>query len=287
MKKKHCILINKSDFGLNSVFSLIFVCRKMRIHSMQVKCDEILYDIWMIDDDTTNILGLFEAIEEDLKILEKEAPTTLDVTAHIRGGEHVITVTSDATMMQMFNLNSNTSDVILLEVKRVSCPPLAVLQSGGDESVNNEEVEEVDGDEEVEEVEFGDEEEEEVEVGDEEFKEVDGEEVGDEDVGREISSDDDEDISDPEWKYGRDYSEEEASSDSIGDIVVSSDDEVWSDVDAEKNVRRRPARDEVEIDPMSNISEAPSHIGLDGKINLQLWQVFDDHKHFGGVILDY
>ena len=155
---------------------------------MQVKCDEILYDIWMIDDDTTNILGLFEAIEEDLKILEKEAPTTLDVTAHIRGGEHVITVTSDATMMQMFNLNSNTSDVILLEVKRVSCPPLAVLQSGGDESVNNEEVEEV---------EFGDEEEEEVEVSDEEFEEVDEEEVGDEDVGREISSDDDEDISDP------------------------------------------------------------------------------------------
>ena len=49
----------------------------------------------------------------------------------------------------------------------------------------------------------------------------------------------------------------------------------------------RTTRDEGEIDPMSNIPDAPSHIGLDGKINLKLWQVFDDHKHFGGVLLDF
>ena len=70
-------------------------------------------------------------------------------------------------------------------------------------------------------------------------------------------------------------------------MVIGSDDEVWSDVDAEENVCSRPARDEGEIDPMSNIPDAPSHIGLDGKINLKLWQVFDDHKHFGGVLLDF
>ena len=93
---------------------------------MQVRCDGIFYDVWKIDDDTSNILGLFSAIGEYLKSLEKDATTMLDVTAHIRGGECEVKVPSDTTMMQMLNLNSNPSDVILLEVRRISCPPLAV-----------------------------------------------------------------------------------------------------------------------------------------------------------------
>ena len=41
----------------------------------------------------------------------------------------------------------------------------------------------------------------------------------------------------------------------------------------DENVRRRPSRDE-EMNSMSNIPNAHSHIGPDGKINLQLWKYF-------------
>ena len=63
----------------------IFVYKNMRIHYMQIRCDGILYDVQKINDDTINIIGLFEAIEEDLKSLKKDLRTTLDVTARIRG----------------------------------------------------------------------------------------------------------------------------------------------------------------------------------------------------------
>ena len=44
-------------------------------------------NVWIIDDNTTNIVGLFEAIEEDLKCLKKDPTTNFDVTVRIRGGE--------------------------------------------------------------------------------------------------------------------------------------------------------------------------------------------------------
>ena len=91
--------------------------------------------------------------------------------------------------------------------------------------------------------------------------------MGDEEY---IESEDDE-ISDPEWKYGREYSEEEDTSESIGDMVINSDDAEWSDSDMEGNApQKQRNRDDGSIDPNSNLPEAPSHIGPDGKINLQL-----------------
>ena len=41
---------------------------------------------------------------------------------------------------------------------------------------------------------------------------------------------------------------------------------------------KKPNGDEPAIDPESNNPESLSHIGPDKKINLQLWQLFDDYK---------
>ena len=270
----------------------------MTIHCMQVRCNEVFYDVWMIDDDTTNIISLHEAIEEDLKCLKKDPTTSFDITARIRGGEKLVAVNSDATMMQMFNLNSNPSDVILLDVKIVKNRLLAMLQQverqmGGNSEVEKEvggdEVGHNEGDRDQEVESDGDDRDDEVDSDEVPDNEVDGDEVPNNEVDgdAEIKSDDDDDIRDPECKYRRDYSEDEASNDFIGDKVVSSDDEIQSDADAEKNVRRRPLSDEDEIDPMSNIPDARSHIGPDRKINLKLWQVFDDHNSFDDVLLEF
>ena len=72
-------------------------------------------------------------------------------------------------------------------------------------------------------------------------------------VGEEYLESEDAYFSDPEWKYGRDYSEEEVSSESIGDMVISSDDVQLSDNDMEDNVRKKqPNRHEGAIDPNCN-----------------------------------
>ena len=87
----------------------------MVVHSMQVRCDGRVFDVWKIDDDITNIMEFHSAIKEDL--VDEDDTFRFDITAYIRGGEHVVNVDSDSSMMQMFNLNTNPIDVILLDVK--------------------------------------------------------------------------------------------------------------------------------------------------------------------------
>lgn len=260
-----------------------FLSRQMPIHTAQVHCDGILYDQWRIDDDHTNIIGLHQAINEDLKCFENDPTIVLHILAHIRGGDHVLVVDSDATMMQMFNLNTNSSDVVLLDVKRVSCPPLAILEAdNGDDGVDEMHID--DNEQTI------NEDEQHVDEDDEEFVNEDEQPVHNQQTVNEyeqpganytghvnddyqhVSEDSSEsDSEDPEWKNGRDYHEEEYSSESIGSFVVSSDDDGLSDGDIEEEVLRRCQRDGDTIDPNSSISEVPSHIGVDGKITLQLW----------------
>ena len=274
----------------------------MVVHSMQVRCDGRVFDVWKIDDDITNIMEFHSAIKEDL--VDEDNTFRFDITAYIRGGEHVVNVNSDSSMMQMFNLNTNPTDVILLDVKRVKCIPSAVMPSVNHSDVEDEPVELNVGDDEDEPVELnvGDDEDEgfaDVALGDGGFAEhvgvdedvFDSAEDADNDknmMSEEYLESEDADFSDPEWKYRRDYSEEEGSSESISDMVISSDDVQLSDNDMEDNVRKKqPNRHEGAIDPNCNIPEGPSHIVQDGKIHLQIWQVFDDYKSFADVLLDY
>ena len=97
----------------------------MVVHSMQVCFDGRVFDVWKIDDDTTNIMEFYGAIKEDL--VDEDDTFRFDITAYIRGGEHVVNVDSDSSMMQMFNLNTNPIDVILLDVKSEKCVPSTVM----------------------------------------------------------------------------------------------------------------------------------------------------------------
>ena len=96
----------------------------MGVHSIQVRNEGRVFDVWKIDEDITNIMMFYDAIKEDLS--DEEHQYTLDVTAYIRGGEHVVKVNNDDSLMKMFTLNTNPTDLILLEVKMVKIVPLAV-----------------------------------------------------------------------------------------------------------------------------------------------------------------
>ena len=57
----------------------------MGVHSIQVRNEGRVFDVWKIDEDITNIMMFYDAIKEDLS--DEEHQYMLDVTAYIRGGE--------------------------------------------------------------------------------------------------------------------------------------------------------------------------------------------------------
>lgn len=71
-------------------------------------------------------------------------------------------------------------------------------------------------------------------------------------------------------------------SESIGDMVVGSGNKTWNENEnkVEETIRRWVTRDDGYIDPNNNMPDIPPHIDVDGRITFELYQVFDDHKHF-------
>ena len=249
---------------------------KMVYHNIQVRSGDILLPPWLVDEDRSFFHELYCWISEELTTPTSNPHTRYSIDAIIRGGEVIMQVHDDKSLMAMFSINSNAEDVIVLDVTPIIYEPLQVRYPSENEEVNEDEDEEDDDEEDVDEVDL------------EDVDEVEG--------GVSVnSSDESQDESlDPEWKNGQDYSSENVSSESIGDMLTTSDDEGSND-DGETALSgeeydetfRRPRRYGDERHPNSNILRVPNPINDGGRIVLRQWQSFGDFRSFNAILKDY
>lgn len=89
------------NYGFVWTFTVI-ICEAMVLHKVQVKFGDITLPTWCISDEMSFYYGLYCDIYEELKTTKTNPNTRLNITAIIRGGDVVLDVDSDVSLMRMF-----------------------------------------------------------------------------------------------------------------------------------------------------------------------------------------
>ena len=83
----------------------------MVLHKIRVQCREHHLNECTSDDDEYSYIILYQNVLEGILGLEfMEREVEIKFKAYIRGGEHIINVDNDKSLMDMFRLNTNQND---------------------------------------------------------------------------------------------------------------------------------------------------------------------------------
>ncbi|PON35002.1 hypothetical protein TorRG33x02_352350, partial [Trema orientale] len=266
----------------------------MVVHKLHVQSHGIRLKEWLVESDEYNYMQLCEDVcNKFLGTAFMEREVQVKMNAYIKGGEIIIKVDNDQTMMKMFDLNTNNNDHIDLHVDievMMFVPPepdnIVVISSGDEEELFDIQLDDEENERLIVQSEgvIG------IEVsGNKDFYEkieVEPVVVVNVDNNAEYSSPTDDD--DPAWavdaittsednlsgSYEEDF---EAENDIEGNLELE-DSDGSSDGMAGK-ARRRLSDDEF-VDPNKNMKKAPHFVNASGKKQLALHQVFKDYFEF-------
>ena len=91
-------------------------------------CRDQVWPVFGLDDDTSFFLFFVSTIRDELYGPAGGMNVRNEFRAIIRGGEHVVQVQDDKSLMRMFRLNSNAKDDIVVQVMEIPTVPLPLLQ---------------------------------------------------------------------------------------------------------------------------------------------------------------
>ncbi|PON47146.1 hypothetical protein PanWU01x14_246550 [Parasponia andersonii] len=231
----------------------------MVVHNVTLVIDGMQLDPWKIDSDYASYTWLVDEIRKDLYGAQQlNFEVSFDIEGKVRRGEYMVEVVDDRSLMRLLNLNTNPIHVIELIVRTKVMHPVQVAVNDGDDERNGYETEEMMVNVPVNEV-----------------------------VGLSSPTDD----SDFEYKiHDATTEEEESDNEVILDFLESEAKEVYYDSDDPLHMPAKSTAqdDNKEVNPSEGLPRpAKERRSANGKVELALWQVYNNYKEFGQYWLEF